>query len=88
MRVLKWLQVTITGTAGDVRQTNVEQRVALIVGEQELLRIVGEDTDAVDALIDHAVEHAPLAGDVQLPGLGEGRRRDRKNSRVRHGSGA
>jgi hypothetical protein len=67
--------------AGDVCQANVEQHVALIVGEEELLRIVGEDADAVDALVDHAVEDATLAGEVQLTRFGEWRRRDGKNSR-------
>ena len=40
--------------------------LALVVGEQELLGVVGEDADAVDALVDHAVEHAALAVEVEL----------------------
>ena len=67
MRVLKWLQVTITGTrpATCARQSS-SSVVALVVGEQELLGIVGEDADAVDALVDHAVEHAALAVEVEV----------------------
>ena len=57
----------------DVRQAEIEQRVALGVGQQELLGVVGEDADAVDALIDHAVEHAALAVEVELA-LGRERR--------------
>ena len=67
MRVLKWLQVTITGTRPLTwREAQVEQRVALVVGQQELLGIVGKDADAVDALVDHAVEHATLSVEVDL----------------------
>ena len=58
MRVQKWLRGDDHGdAAGDVRQAEVEQRVALLVGQQELLGEVREDADAVDALVDHAVEH-------------------------------
>ncbi len=68
IRVLKWLQVTITGTRPLTwRQAEVEQRVALVVGQQELLGVVGEDADAVDALVDHAVEHAALSVEVESP---------------------
>ena len=74
-------------TPADVRHADVEQRAALGVGQQELLRIVGEDADAVDALVDHAVEHAALAFEVDVAGLGEGRRRDRKDSREGLGGG-
>ena len=67
MRVLKWLQVTITGTrpATCARQRSSSVR-ALVVGQQELLGIVGEDADAVDALVDHAVEHAALPVEVEV----------------------
>ena len=69
MRVLKWLQVTITGTRpATCVEAEVEQRVALVVGQQELLGVVGEDADAVDALVDHAVEHAALAVEVEVAG--------------------
>ena len=77
MRVLKWLQVTITGTrpATCARQS-VEQRAALRVGQQELLGVVGEDADAVHALVDHAVEHAPHARQVEVARRRERRGRD------------
>ncbi len=46
--------------AADVGETKLQKRVALGIREQELFRVVGEDTNAVDTLSDHAVEHAPL----------------------------
>jgi hypothetical protein len=63
--------------AGDVRAAELEQRRALVVGEQELLGVVREDADAVDALVDHAVEHAPHARQVEAASVVERRRRDR-----------
>ncbi len=66
-RVLKWLQVTITGTRpATCVETKIEQRRALRVGQQELLGIVGQDADAVDALVDHAVEHAAHPGQIEV----------------------
>jgi hypothetical protein len=52
--------------AGDVGQAQLDQRRALFVGEQELLGIVGQHADAVHALVDHAVEHAPLTVEVEI----------------------
>ena len=81
MRVLKWLQVTITGTRpAHLRQAQIEQRVALGVRQQELLGVVGQDADAVDALVDHAIEDAPLPVEVEIAVVGEWRRRDRKDA--------
>ena len=69
MRVLKWLQVTITGTRpATCDRHRSSSSVALRVGEQELLGIVGEDADAVDALVDHAVEHAALTVEIEVAG--------------------
>ena len=47
-------------------QRDVLQDVALLVVEQELLGVVGEDADAVDALVDHAVEHAAHAVEIEV----------------------
>ena len=83
MRVLKWLVGDDhRHAAGDVREAQVEQRVALGVGQQELLGVVGEDADAVDALVDHAVEHAALPVEVEVAGVGERRRRDGEHAPV------
>jgi hypothetical protein len=71
--------------AGNVRKADIDQRVALRVGEQKLFGIVGENADPVDALVDHAIEHAALPVDVDLAGLDERRRRDRKDSCERFG---
>ncbi len=49
-----------------MREAQVDQRSAFVVGEQELLRIVGQDADAIHALVDHAIEHAPLALEVDV----------------------
>jgi hypothetical protein len=35
----------------------IEESVTLVVRKQKLLGVVGRDADAVDALVDHAVEH-------------------------------
>jgi hypothetical protein len=48
-----------------------------------LLRIVGENAYAVDALIDHAVEHTPLPRQIDLASVGEWRRRNRKDAAIR-----
>ena len=52
--------------AGDMGEAEIGERVALCVGEQELLGIIGENADAVDSLVDHAVEHAPLPVEVDV----------------------
>ena len=66
--------------AGDVRQAQIKQQVALRVREHKLLRIVGENADAVNSLVDHAVEHAPLTLKIEVAGRAEGGRRDRKHA--------
>ena len=50
---------------GDVREAQRKQRVALRIRKQELLRVIGKDADAVDALVEHAIEHAPLTVEVE-----------------------
>ena len=67
IRVEKWLLVTMTGTRpATCSRREIEQNVALVVGQQELLGVVGQDADAVDPLVDHAVEHAALAVEVEI----------------------
>jgi hypothetical protein len=65
---------------GHMREAEVEQRLPLAVRERKLLRVVRQDAQAVHALIDHAVEHAALAVQIEVAGLGERRGRDRKDS--------
>ena len=36
-------------------EAQIQQDVAFLVRQQELFRIVREDTDTIDALIDHAI---------------------------------
>ncbi len=68
--------------ARDMGETEIEQGSALGIGEQELLRVVGQDADAVDALIDHAVEHPALTLRIEIACRGERGRRDREHARV------
>ncbi len=63
--------------AADMGQAQVGECRALVVGQQELLGIVGQHADAVYALIHHAIEHAPLAVEVEVAGCCEGCGRDR-----------
>ena len=68
--------------AGNVIDAQIKQRISFAVREKELLGIVGEDTDAVDALIDHAIEHTLLALMVEITSLGERSGRYREDPRV------
>ena len=40
-------------------KTDSSEGRALFVRQQELFGIVGKDTDRIDALVDHAIKHAP-----------------------------
>ena len=67
IRVEKWLQVTITGTRPARGQSARSSRaLRSSSGEQELLRVVSQDADAVDALVDHAIEHPALAVEIEI----------------------
>ena len=61
---------------GHVREAQVDERRPLVVGQQELLGIIGEHADAVHTLVDHAIEHAPLAVEIEIARHREGRGRD------------
>jgi hypothetical protein len=52
--------------AGDVCEARSVSVSRSASRQQELLGIVGQDADAVDALVDHAVEHAPLAVEIDV----------------------
>src|SRR5665811_2041595 len=68
---------------GDIGKAEFGQRVPLMVGEQELLGVVCQHTDPVDALIEHAVEDAALPFEVEVAGGRERRRCDRKHASIR-----
>ena len=63
-----------------MRQAQFGQPIALRVGEHELFGGVGEDANAVDALIDHAIEHPPLPIEIDLTRFGEGSGRNRQHA--------
>src|SRR4030095_15876894 len=63
-----------------VGEREIEQNGALLIGEQELLGVVGEDADAVAPLVDHAVEHPALAVEVEIAVVTKRRRRDRHHA--------
>src|SRR5690606_15382801 len=68
--------------AGDLLDADRLQAVALGVGQRELLGVVREDADTVDAGIDQEVDGSPLAFLVDgLIGV-ERRRRDREDAPV------
>ena len=46
---------------GYVSETVLGQPATLLVRKHELLRVIRQDANTVDALIDHAVEDAPIA---------------------------
>jgi hypothetical protein len=65
--VLKWVVVTITGTRpADVFEDGAGQELALVVREHELLGKIRQDADAVRARLDHEIDAALLAREVQL----------------------
>lgn len=43
--------------ARDMLEADPGEQRALFIGEHELLGVVGEDADRIDALVDHAIEH-------------------------------
>jgi hypothetical protein len=44
----------------NVRQTEINQYIPFIIRQKKLFRVICEDTDPIDPLINHAVEHTPL----------------------------
>jgi hypothetical protein len=60
-------------TAGDVSQAEVRESHALPVIKRELFGVVGKDADAIDALVDHAIEHPLLTRKIQIAAFGDGR---------------
>ncbi|MNR33638.1 hypothetical protein D3C85_1513240 [compost metagenome] len=58
------------------------ERFALVVGQQELLGKVGQDAQAVDAGINHEVDAALLARQIERAVFVERRRHDREDAAV------
>jgi hypothetical protein len=68
--------------SSNVFEHHVDQAAAFVVGKGELLGEIGEDAQAVGACIDHEVDAAFLAFEVEAPVLFENGRRDRKNAAI------
>ena len=83
-RVPKCVVVTMTGTRPATwSSTATHDALALVVGQRELLGEVREDADAVRAGVDHEVDAAALAVEVELAAVVEDRRRHGKDTAVR-----
>jgi hypothetical protein len=61
----------------DMRKDRLGQYFALVVGQRELLRVVGQDAQPIRARIDHEVDAALLALKVELAVVPEGGRHHR-----------
>ena len=68
-----------------MREAQLKQRLPFLVGKGELLGVVGEDADAIDPLIDHAVEDTFLTVQIETPPRIERCRRDGEHSGIRCG---
>lgn len=66
----------------DMLQHRMHHALALGIGEHELLGEIGEDTDAVRAGIDHEIDAAALALEVELTALVEDGGRDREHAAI------
>jgi hypothetical protein len=67
-------------------EAKIEQNLALAIGQGELLGIIGQDANAVDPLVDHAVEHPALAIQIEIAIRRKRRRRDREDAAEGFGS--
>src|SRR3954447_8693061 len=67
---------------GDVAENLARQHLTFLVGERELLRVVGEDADTVRPGVDQEVDAAPLPFEVEIASFGEDGRSDRKHTLV------
>ena len=65
---------------GHVLERRARQDLAVLVGQQELLGEVRQDAQAGRTGIDHEVEAAPLARQVERAGFVEGRGHDREDA--------
>ena len=63
-------------TVGHMSETEARQCVALLVSQKKLLGVIRQDADAIDALIDHAIEHTTLTFEIKVAVLQERGRRN------------
>ena len=69
-------------TPGDVRQDRLGQPFALVVADHELLGEIRQDAQPVDAAIEHEVDAAQLARQVERAAFVEDGRRNREDPAV------
>ena len=67
-------------TPGDMLDAEPQQGITLVVGEQELFRVVREDADAVNALINVAIQDPALTIKINFTLFGKRCRRDGEHS--------
>ena len=72
--------VTITGTRPATCFSTASSTFALVVGQHELLGEVGEDAQALRAGVDHEVDGALLAFEIEPAVAVEHRRHDWKDA--------
>src|SRR5688500_5003782 len=68
--------------ARDVLEHRIHHPFALGIGEHELLGKIGEDADALGAGIDHEIDAAPLAVEIELAAVIEDGGRDGKDAAI------
>ena len=64
-------------------QHRLHHLFALVVGQHELLGEIGQDAQAVGAGVDHEIDAAALALEIELAALVEDGRNDRERRRDR-----
>ena len=69
--------------AGDVLEHRIHHLLALGIRQHELLGKIGQNADAVGAGIDHEIDAAPLAIEIELAAIIEDGGRDGKDAAVR-----
>ena len=69
--------------ARDVLQHRIHHLLTLGVGQHELLGKVGQDADALGAGIDHEIDAAPLAVEIEFAAVIEDGGRDGKDAAIR-----
>ncbi len=77
--------MTMTGTRPATCFSTASITVlALGVGQHELLGEIGQNAEAVRAGVDHEVDAAPLAVEIEFAAIVEDGGRDRKDAAVRY----
>ena len=68
--------------AGDMLQHRMHHLFALGIGQHELLGEIGQDAQAVGAGVDHEIDAAALAFEIELATLVEDGRNDGENAAI------